>query len=283
MGAGSDYISCIGDSHALFFSGQDIIQPVWPGRSHDLLPCFRTYRLGPVLAYNLCKTETLSRGREKLFEVLEKCVPEGGTVLTCFGEIDCRLHLPKQAAQQNRSLDSVVAECVGRYFSVILEVVARGHCVIVWNVPPSTTRQDTSSWQFPAYGTCEERNTTTVLFNRHLEEKCHASGVSFLSVFDALVDNSGLTRSPFYLDDVHLSQRAMPLVVRALETVAPGTITMEEHDRHARRRWAKGRLRLRKALRLCLSGPLCRLLARTKKLGRGVLRCCSRLRDHPQK
>lgn len=45
-----EIIHCIGDSHVSFFGGLDRIQPVWPQRSDDRLPWFRTYHIGPALA-----------------------------------------------------------------------------------------------------------------------------------------------------------------------------------------------------------------------------------------
>ena len=62
----SEVIYCIGDSHVSFFSGKDAIVPCWPFPSEDMIPFFRTFRLGPVLAYNLVKVGTKTRGREAL-------------------------------------------------------------------------------------------------------------------------------------------------------------------------------------------------------------------------
>lgn len=55
-------IYCIGDSHASFFSGYDRIQPSWPNKSTNKFSFLKNYRLGPVLAYNLCSFKTRSRG-----------------------------------------------------------------------------------------------------------------------------------------------------------------------------------------------------------------------------
>src|SRR5215510_11271588 len=105
-------IYCVGDSHVCFFSGEDKIQPAWPEIGDDQLPWFRSYRLGPVLAYNLCRVSASNRGRENLFDVCEYHIPGGASLLLCFGEIDCRVHLQKQSILQCRLLQDVVAECV---------------------------------------------------------------------------------------------------------------------------------------------------------------------------
>ena len=212
-------IYCIGDSHVSFFSGDDTIQPLWPARSDDAIPFFRSFRLGPVLAYNLCKTGTTTKGREALLDVL-KAIPSGSMVLLCFGEIDCRAHLLKQGIQQRRSLGSVVSECVDRYFGVIQEIGAMGYQPVVWNAIPSTTRDDMHSLaNFPVYGTCLERNRITRLFNQYLKILTEMNGIPFISVFDELVDEHGLTRAEYYQQErIHLSQKAMPLTIQKLVT-----------------------------------------------------------------
>lgn len=219
-----DTIYCIGDSHVSFFSGEDKIQPCYPERSNHLLSYFRVFRLGPVLAYNLSSYRTTTKGREQLFEVLKHRVPskgwfqQGRKVLLCFGEIDCRAHLLRQAELQRRNITSVVEECIDRYARVILEIRQRGYRVLIWNVIPSS-RLETSSIDFPTYGTCKERNYVTQLFNTGLARMCSAWAIQFISIFDDLVDEQGLTRTEYYFDDFHLSQLAMPLTLQKMKAL----------------------------------------------------------------
>ena len=222
-------IYCIGDSHVSFFAGRDTIQPLWPARSEDSIPFFRSFRLGPVLAYNLCKTGTTTKGREALLDVL-KAIPGGSTVLLCFGEIDCRAHMLKQSIQQRRSLENIVSECVDRYFGVVQEIRSMGYQPVVWNAIPSTTRDDMHSLvNFPVYGTCLERNHITRLFNQYLSTLTESEGIKFISIFDELVNEHGLTRTEYYQQErIHLSQKAMPLTIQKLVTA--GIISGEIED-----------------------------------------------------
>src|SRR5688572_14786627 len=112
MAAKAKVTHVIGDSHVSLFSGKDQIVPTWNEPHEDLLPQFRTYRLGAMLAYNLA-TER-HEGRDKLFACI-KTLPKNSKVLLCFGEIDCRAHLVKQARAQEKTLDDVARECAGRY------------------------------------------------------------------------------------------------------------------------------------------------------------------------
>lgn len=219
-------IYCIGDSHVSFFSGKDKIQPLWPKPSDDVLPYFKTFRLGPILAHSLSKYGSTMKGRELLFVLLdrgisvsEREIPPESKVLLCFGEIDCRAHLSKQAQRQKREVSSVVSESVERYFSAILEVDNLGYDILVWNVIPSTKSIMRNTNNFPTLGTCAERNHISQLFNSYLETLCNFHDIKFISIFDDLVDKNGLTRMEYYKDQIHLSQKAMPLVLSKMNEI----------------------------------------------------------------
>lgn len=104
------------------------MQPSWPKLAKNRLAYFRCYRLGPVLAYSLSREGSTSKGREKLFEVLYT-LPSGADVLLCFGEIDCRAQLFKQAAKLGRDVGELVDECVASYVGVGREIAALGYKV----------------------------------------------------------------------------------------------------------------------------------------------------------
>jgi hypothetical protein len=219
-----DVIHCIGDSHVSFFSGQDVIQPGWPACSQDLLPYFVTHHIGPALAYNLPRVGTQTRGRECLFEVLEQAVPPQGKVLLCFGEIDCRAHILKQAARRNAPVAQVVDECLDSYFQVVREVQARGFEVLVYNAVPSRLRSPRSTKRDDDYvvvGSWQERNAAVRLFNAGAKQRCQIGGTKFLENYPSLVDGADRTVEWFFFDTIHLSQRAMPLTLRGLAELFP--------------------------------------------------------------
>lgn len=212
-------LHCIGDSHASFFSGRDRMQPTWPRRSRDRLNCFRSYRIGPALAYNLVRAGTSTCGRERLFEVIST-LPRGARVLLCFGEIDCRAHLAKQSAKHAIPVETVVESCVKRYLSVGTEIERKGFKVGYWQVPPPTPRTGENG-EFPTEGTFEQRLAITRAFNRILAAGAARQGQEFVSIFDVLTDGSGRPQPHYFLDDVHLSQHAMPAACEALRVVCP--------------------------------------------------------------
>ncbi len=196
------------------------MQPEWPKRSNDRWPFFRSYRLGPTLAYNLCRSGTKSRGREKLLDVLHRRVRPGDRVLLCFGEIDCRAHLIRQSQTRGVSAVELARECVDRYFQVVEEIDAMGFRAMVWNVLPPTTRM-IDEGAFPVAGSLHERMEVTRQFNASLLQRCDLAGVPFVSIFDALLGAEGAPDHDWFLDCVHLGPQAIVLAVDALAPICP--------------------------------------------------------------
>lgn len=212
-------IHCIGDSHSSFFSGQDTMQDEWPKRSKNRWPFFRAYRLGPALAYNLIRSGTTSRGREKMLAVLAG-IPKGERILLCYGEIDCRAHLLKQAQAKSVAPESLVEECVHRYMQAVLDVRQRGYNVMVWNVVPPTTLTG-DEWAFPVSGSFEDRMTVTRYFNKCLSEACSRAGIPFVSIFDQLLGQDGTPDHRYFSDRIHLSSEAIQFAVAELRKLCP--------------------------------------------------------------
>lgn len=217
-------IYCLGDSHVSFFAGEDAVQPGWPQPAADRLPWFRAFHLGPTLAFSLSKPNTTTQGRERLFAALAQAVPAGARVLLCFGEIDCRAHILKQAAKQGRPVAEIVATCLDSYFQTVREVQARGYEVIVYNAVPtrlSTPRKAKRDDDYLAVGSWPERNAAVRLFNAGAKARCQACSAKFLENYPGLVDANDRTVEWFFFDAIHLSQRALPLTLRALAKLFP--------------------------------------------------------------
>jgi|GEM_PF-1728005 len=217
---GVDIIHCIGDSHASFFSGFDAIQPGYPERSSNKYPFFRGYRLGSVLAYSLTNLNTKEKGRERLLDIIGQ-LPKGATILMCFGEIDCRCHLLKQADLQNKSLPEIIDLCVHRYFQVIDELIGLGFRLMVWNVIPSA---NSNNIEYPTYGSMEERNRCSMMFNAVVKQECEKRGLVFLSIFDKLIKGNLQSRTVYFFDGLHLGQMAMPMVLKKFYQIEPDLI-----------------------------------------------------------
>jgi len=211
-------VHCIGDSHVSVFSGTNKISEGYPS-VHDVLPWFRTYRIGPHLAYNI-GNET-HHGYKHLMGILAG-ISTGSNVLLSFGEIDCRCHIIRQAELQGKKIEDIVLECVNRYFKTITTVVGMGYNVIVWGAVP-TCNYDGLVYKenepYQHYGTFRDRNKATALFNDLVEKLCAGAGVPFLSISEHLVDSDFRTIETLYMDSIHLSDKAIPYILGRFEKI----------------------------------------------------------------
>lgn len=212
----------IGDSHASVFGGADTMIDAWPRSARNPNAGFVAYRLGPVLAYRLPDLGTTSMGREKLLATLAYGpLPPKANVLLCFGEIDCRYHLLKEAQSHARPLSVVVGQCVDRYASVAREVRTMGFSTAIWAVVPPND-QDVAEVdaeddaEYPSWGSTSERLEVTRLFNRLLAERLEPDGIGVVSIFDRLITADGRADDRYYMDSIHLSTAAVPLAVEAI-------------------------------------------------------------------
>ena len=197
-------IHCIGDSHVSVFSGQDAVG------KEDILPHFKTYRIGPHTAFNIIERKGFVES------IIRKNVEPEDLVMFCFGEIDCRIHLVRQSHVQRRPLEDVVSECVQRYFEIFEFAKAYNVRLLAWNVPPPSL-DNVDCGEFISYGTFEQRSAATVLFNAILQKLCERNDVAFISVYEELLDVDGLPNRFFFLDNIHLSQNVMPFILDGLK------------------------------------------------------------------
>ena len=214
-------IYVIGDSHTNFWSGSD--KTVFLAFENDIetgqdfLPAFKTFHLGPALAYSLNKHDSASLGLKKTEYLIKSgIIPPNATVMLCFGEIDCRVHVLKQAEIQNKSIENIIDEIIQNYFEYIKYLQNSNINVVCWAVIASQNDSRVVHIEFPRYGSETERNIATEIFNRKLEEKCKDNNVIFCSIFNSLIDNCYKTKQEYYIDGCHLSQSAMKLAIKEL-------------------------------------------------------------------
>ncbi len=205
-------IHCIGDSHSAVFSGEEKMQPIWPERSNDITDYFKSYRIGPATAFNLVEKIPI------IDNILDNIgITKKDYLMFCFGEVDLRAHVIKQAELQETSSMFVMDNIIERYFNVVLEYKNRGYNMIVWG-PIASWHPYKPYTGGPSFGSCFERNNNTKYFNQKLEALCNKHDVKFVTIFYSMIDEFNLT-IPSFLDDwegshMHLSQRAMPTIIK---------------------------------------------------------------------
>lgn len=206
-------IICIGDSHGSFFSGlgtkeKPFMQAVYgQGSQKNALKQFKGTRIGAATAYQLHNKIPI------LESIINKEYKNGDTILFCFGEVDCRLHLPKRIILNAESEDSVVNECVERYYSVIKKFHTNGIKCAVWGVIGSNPPSLPYPTQYRV-GTMQQRNKITILFNKLIKTRCQIDNIPFVSIFDIMVNDDLITNPTFIMDHIHLSQSVMPQTLK---------------------------------------------------------------------
>lgn len=215
-----DIIYCIGDSHVGVFSGTNSIQPRWPERSSDRLTFFRTFRIGPVLAYSLHRDNTTNMAKEKAADILHECVPNDAWILMSFGEIDCREHIRKQSISRKVALVDIISDCVDKYLLAV-ESLRGGRKVIIYNAIPS--RRYTPTDRKPVISRVEKENKIKTRFNRYLAKRASVYGYSFLSIYRDVIDSSGIGKEKYYLKNAsktpHLSKRSLPFILDKTKSI----------------------------------------------------------------
>ncbi|MBU0791689.1 MAG: hypothetical protein KKC55_14660 [Gammaproteobacteria bacterium] len=209
-------IFCFGNSHVSIFSGTDKMVPIWPERSVDTLPWFRTFRLGACTAYQamkwikeiitITKQGSIGFNREK------------DTLLLVFGEVDIRAHVALQAEKQNKFISTVTLEIVDRYCEAISLLKSEGFNVAVFGCVAGFVLKDGDTRPpWPYFGTIEQRNGATKIFNDSVGDFCKKIGVPFISVFEEMLEDDGITTKIRYLDmDIgkcHINNRMLAIVL----------------------------------------------------------------------
>ena len=219
-------IYIIGDSHVSVFSGTDKtnnglvhIQPEF-GHCYTLsggqlrslinkfeqkIPYFCAIKTGSNTAYN-------SFDKLPIIEqaLTEYGVTNGDYVFTCFCEIDIRNHIGFHL--NGKTINEVITLTVDRYMKTILHLKNKGYNVGVYAPPAS------SVWSFKAYGDVIIRNQMTLSFNKYLKVKCGENNIMVVDISQQMILPNGTTDTKYLVDELHLSQEAMPLLEDAFKT-----------------------------------------------------------------
>jgi hypothetical protein len=146
-------IHCFGNSHINNFSNSDALSFE---SKNDL---FVLYHLGPTIAYNFYEHHF-----QKVLENLHNIDKENDYITLVLGEVDCRLHLPKQADLQGKSDEELVEECVDRLFKCYKELKELGYNCLVYSTHPTTSKEYPELSEY-IYDHHERRNHICVLWN----------------------------------------------------------------------------------------------------------------------
>jgi hypothetical protein len=200
----SNIIYVFGNSHVSHFTGQDTIIKEHP---HSI-PCgpgefnFHILRLGPSTAYNFFWNPGYYP--RVLKELEEVCPEKDAYVSLLLGEIDCRVHIGRQADTSGRPLEECVEEVVDRLFLCYLDLKQKGYTPLVFAVQPPADVPPSVHPDCPVYGGLANRNRITRLFNTTLERKCKIHSIPYCSIFDELMEDEIHPKQGLFMDYVHM-------------------------------------------------------------------------------
>ena len=221
-------IYIIGDSHVSVFSGTDTthdglrhIQPEFGtcytlsegqlrphiNRFEQRIPHFCPIKTGSNTAYN--SFNKLPRIEQAISEY---GVTEDDYVFLSFGEIDIRNHIGFNIKE---SLYITIQHCVDRYMETILHLKNKGINVGVYAPPCSSIGNQTPI----DYGNVVVRNAMTIAFNTYLTNKCENNDIPIKDISSLMMLPDGTTDESYIMDDIHLSQKAMPLLLEAFSDI----------------------------------------------------------------
>lgn len=221
-------IYIIGDSHVSVFSGTDKthdglrhIQPEFGtcytlsqgqlrqhvNRFEQRIPYFCPIKIGSNTAYN---------SFNKL-PIIEQAISEYGVtkndyVFLCFGEIDIRNHI---GFNIKTNLEDTIKNCVDRYMETLLYLKNKNINIGVYAPPCSSIGN-----QLPIdYGDVVLRNRMTIIFNEYLTHKCNENDIPVKNITSLMILPDGTTDESYIMDDIHLSQKAMPLILKEFSDI----------------------------------------------------------------
>ena len=218
-------IYIIGDSHVSVFSGTDTthdglrhIQPEFGtcytlsqgqlrthvNRFEQRIPYFCPIKIGSNTAYNsFNKIPRIDQ------VILEYKITNDDYIFLCFGEIDIRNHIVFNSEKNNITLSEGIRICVDRYIKTILYFKNKGLNVGVYAPPCSSIGNQTPI----DYGDVVLRNKMTIEFNDYLKFKCKENKIPYKDISKLMMLPDGTTDQKYIMDDIHLSQEAMPLLI----------------------------------------------------------------------
>jgi hypothetical protein len=224
-------IYIIGDSHVSVFSGTDKtfdglrhIQPEFGtcytlsggqlrphiNRFEQRIPYFCPIKTGSNTAWN-------SFDKLPIIEqaISEYNITDNDYVFTCFGEIDIRNHIGFNIGE-NQTVFDVIEETVNRYMRTVLYLKNKGINVGVYGPPASSIGWSTSGRQ---YKDVIFRNIMTLNFNNLLKDRCNKNSIPFKDISKYMILPDGSTDQKYIMDDIHLSQEAMPLLKKEFNDI----------------------------------------------------------------
>jgi hypothetical protein len=158
----------------------------------------------------------IARDGRNAFRMQDRNIHDGDTVVWCFGEIDVRCHVIRQARLQNTSVDAIVAGSAQTYLRSVDEITREaGRCntILLAVIPPTNQANNPD---FPTVGSLVERIRARVLLNEALEREGAARGFQFLNPYSEFMDPRGALKESMPDSNIHCGPASASIVADQL-------------------------------------------------------------------
>lgn len=251
---GLPLVYIIGDSHVSAFSGVEAVDARYMVVSDSIFPNVRVCRLGAPLAATMHNENSTEGGRRNAFQLLQGLEPKSFIFLS-FGEIDCRVHIPRRAGFDAAGIGSAVTSAMKNYFSFVDDFRATAsekQISIGLLSPPPTASFDShasqgtlfrllrrsrgsrsarilyrilknfiprrqrlllNNAQHPTYADdWALRNQALRCMRDQMQDYCNEHRLPFIDMFEPFLEPDGRSADQWFMDNIHLSRRAIPMV-----------------------------------------------------------------------
>jgi len=201
-------IHCIGNSHITIFSKTDEVTKDFKNDE------FCSFHLGTCTAYNFT-----DKHFHTIQNYLRTCDKDDKVILVA-GEVDCRIHIPKQADEQQRPDFSVAQECLDRFTECMLRL--KDFPLVGFGTIPTTSLpgniephlHSNSYPDQPRYGNWERRNQICWFWNQQLEMFCERNSIPYFSIYNELVDSNNKILDEYLIDYCHINSNKVISIIQ---------------------------------------------------------------------
>jgi hypothetical protein len=199
---GKPIIHVIGDSHI---------------KSYSFEEPFVIHHIEQATAYNLDKQNSTTKSKVKIEKIIGRINKERDILLMVFGEIDARIHIYYQYEKNKRKIDieELINRTIQKYGETLRRVVDAGYMVAVHGIPPATSIK-INHFQYPYYGTPQQRSEISRKFNAKLRTYCSRNNIPYIDVYSVAVNREGFIKQGLAEDDIHLNKKIVPFTKQQL-------------------------------------------------------------------
>lgn len=157
-------------------------------------------------------------------EISKNFNKEADYLLLCFGEIDIRMHISKRCIKHGmlnmKKTIEMVDMVVKEYMKTVTKYGAMVFNRIIISLPTASFLPP-DGVKLNVYGTNEQRNTITSIFNKKLSEALTQNNVKYISIFEDMIDENMRTKIECIeggggLNNIHPNRNMSPIASKKL-------------------------------------------------------------------